>query len=69
MNATNRPQPGRATIYARLSHLRLGEEADDEDNSVERQVKACQRYCAERGWQVVQVPREENVSGYKRGGL
>jgi DNA invertase Pin-like site-specific DNA recombinase len=66
MSTTTRPQPGRATIYARLSHLRAGEEADDEDNSVERQVKACERYCGERGWQVVQVHREENVSGYKR---
>jgi len=66
MDRTDSQVPGRATIYARLSHFRPDEHAPDEDNSVERQVKACERYCDEHGWRVVGTHREENVSGYKR---
>lgn len=38
---TSSPGPGRVTVYARLGQLRAGGADEEEDNTVERQVRAC----------------------------
>jgi DNA invertase Pin-like site-specific DNA recombinase len=50
----------RASIYARLSVT------TEESVSIARQVDACQKYAAARGWEVVQVETDDGVSATRR---
>ncbi|GAA1429401.1 hypothetical protein GCM10009616_11390 [Microlunatus lacustris] len=54
----------RAVIYVRVSSL----SRDDPSTSPERQLESCSQYAASKGWQVVRVVRDLNVSG-SAGGL
>ena len=71
---TNPSVSGRATIYARLSHLRLSEEGDDEDNRVVVEAEAREvRDMARRviaGASVRSIARDLNDRGVRalRGG-
>lgn len=56
--ATPRP---RAAIYTRLSRNRDGEQSA----STQRQEKACRKLAGERGWEVVEVHVDDDVSAYK----
>jgi len=49
----------RAAIYTRVST----EEQAERGFSLQTQEEACRRYCEERGWTVIEVYREEGVSG------
>ncbi|ABG98327.1 possible integrase [Rhodococcus jostii RHA1] len=49
-------KPTRALIVIRLSRL------TDETTSPERQLEACERFCAARGWEVVGVAEDLDVS-------
>lgn len=51
----------RAAIYVRLSR------ETEESTSPERQRVACEALCAARGWQVIAVEEDIDVSGYLRG--
>ncbi|MDX2295740.1 MULTISPECIES: recombinase family protein [Streptomyces] len=54
--------PGmRAALYVRLSR------ETENSTSPERQRAACEALCAARGWQVVVVEEDIDVSGYSRG--
>ncbi|MFJ9842045.1 recombinase family protein [Kitasatospora sp. NPDC101155] len=54
--------PGmRAAIYVRLSR------ETEETTSPERQRAACEQLCAARGWTVVAVEEDIDVSGFSRG--
>ncbi|MGK4582477.1 recombinase family protein [Kitasatospora sp. HPMI-4] len=54
--------PGmRASIYVRLSR------ETEESTSPERQRAACEALCAARGWTVVAVEEDIDVSGFSRG--
>ncbi|WP_409471274.1 recombinase family protein [Streptomyces sp. HC307] len=54
--------PGmRAAIYVRLSR------ETEESTSPERQRAACEALCTARGWQVIAVEEDIDVSGYSRG--
>ncbi|MET9929739.1 MULTISPECIES: recombinase family protein [unclassified Streptomyces] len=51
----------RAAIYVRLSR------ETENSTSPERQRAACEALCAARGWQVIAVEEDIDVSGYSRG--
>ncbi len=51
----------RAAIYVRLSR------DTDESTSPERQRAACEAICEARGWEVVAVEEDIDVSGFSRG--
>ncbi|MFV2119072.1 recombinase family protein [Streptomyces sp. Act-28] len=51
----------RAAVYVRLSR------GTEESTSPERQRAACEALCTARGWQVVRVEEDIDVSGYSRG--
>ncbi|PHQ48869.1 hypothetical protein BLA24_27805 [Streptomyces cinnamoneus] len=54
--------PGmRAAVYVRLSR------ETEESTSPERQRAACEALCQARGWQVIAVEEDIDVSGYSRG--
>ena len=51
----------RAVLY-----LRLSVDRDGTRESIDIQEKDCRRLCAERGWEVVAVQTDRDVSGYKK---
>ncbi|MGW0117644.1 recombinase family protein [Streptomyces sp. NPDC003327] len=51
----------RAALYVRLSR------ETENSTSPERQRAACEALCAARGWQVIAVEEDIDVSGYSRG--
>lgn len=51
----------RAAIYTRLSR------DTEASTSIERQRQACERICSERGWEVVHVAEDVDVSASKKG--
>src|SRR5919197_5315328 len=51
----------RAAIYVRLSR------ETEESTSPERQRAACEALCKARGWKVIAVEEDIDVSGYSRG--
>ncbi|MER6097761.1 recombinase family protein [Streptomyces sp. NPDC001728] len=51
----------RAAIYVRLSR------ETEESTSPERQRAACEALCQARGWKVISVEEDIDVSGYSRG--
>jgi site-specific DNA recombinase len=53
----------KAIVYARQSQARPGERDASESLSLEAQEAAIRRYCAERGWSVVRVIRDHDLSG------
>jgi site-specific DNA recombinase len=56
----NIKKPLRVAVYARLSQVA------EESVSIARQVEACEAIALGRGWKVVQVEAEEDVSGSKK---
>lgn len=61
MATTSRHRPRRAAIYVRISLDATGEEL-----GVQRQEKDARGICAERGWEVVGVYRDNSVSASNR---
>lgn len=61
MATTSRHRPRRAAIYVRISLDATGEEL-----GVQRQEKDARNICAERGWEVVGVYRDNSVSASNR---
>ncbi|GAA2166367.1 DNA invertase Pin-like site-specific DNA recombinase [Humibacillus xanthopallidus] len=64
MNAASTAKPLRAVIYVRLSSYK-GE--TDSTTSPQRQREACEAYCLAKGWEVVEVVEDLNVSGSDKG--
>jgi site-specific DNA recombinase len=56
------PKAKRAAIYARVSLDRTGQSL-----SPERQVVLCQQAAKSRGWEVVEVFEDRDISGWKEG--
>ena len=53
--------PKRAVIYTRISVDRTGEK-----EGPQTQENDCRRYCEQRGWQVMKVYEDRDVSGWKQ---
>jgi site-specific DNA recombinase len=50
----------RAVIYARLSDDRAGQ-----STGIDRQVESCRSFAASRGWEVVEVFRDSDISAFR----